>query len=431
MIKTATTVWLVVAFLLTAKVTAQEKADDAAQVAPFVNNFTLGVIRVEPAGIDFDALERWGEGVVKQSKMDPDDTRLTLEGLKQQTQTARKWAEEFTKAGGKAVWVIFTVENFPDDPLFVVVPLEKGADGPALRRLLSGTDAKEDSVAQSRGALILAGNPKALDRVRAIMQHPRPELSNALIEAGDTKVRIALIPSDDSRRVIESMVPKLPNGVGSDSLTKGMLWAAVTITPPANVTLHGVVQSESNQAAQDFLKLLRDLGQASSNGSSPLAMLADLIGHAQVKGDRVSIDLDEHQAEAAATHLSGAVRRARINAGRVRSASNIRQIMMGMFLYANDHKGQFPNTLDEAAKLVEGPPALLINPNRPAENPGYVYIKPPDGVKAGSERVVIYEKYKPGDFGINLGYADGHVEFWQLKPAEEEIRKAREAKPNP
>lgn len=436
--KTTAMLSLVLTFLLSPKVAAQQTPGDAAQIAAFVNNFTLGVIRVEPAGIDFDALERWGEDVVKQSQMDADDIKMTLEGVQQTTQAARKWTEEFTKVGGKALWVVATVENFPEDPVFVVVPLEKGADGPALQRLLGGKDGHANNhVAQSRGALIFADNSKALDRVRSIMQQPRPELAKALAEAGDAKIHIALIPSDDSRRVIESMVPKLPNGTSSESLTKGMLWAAVTITPPANVTVHGVVQSQNAQTAEEFKQLLTEMASAAQKGSPPeggesmLQMLANIVSHSQVKDDRVVIDLDEKQASAAATNLSFAVRRARVQANRVHSASNLRQIMMGMFMYANEHKGQFPDTLEQAAKQAELPPAILINPNRPGENPGYVYIKPPDGVKAGADRVVLYEKYKNTDVGINLGYADGHVEFGQLKPAQEEIRKAREAKPNP
>lgn len=435
--KTAATISLVLAFLLTTKAGAQEKPDDAAAITPFVNNFTLGVIRVEPAGIDYDALQHWGEDVVRQSKLDGDDLRMTLEGVQQSTQAARKWTEQFTKAGGKALWIVFTVENFPDDPIFVVVPLERGADGRALRRLMQNDGQGQSHVAQSRGALIFTDNPKALDRVRSIMQQPRPELAKALAEAGNAKIRVALIPSDDSRRVIESMVPTLPNGASSESLTKGMLWAAVTITPPANVTVHGVVQSQNAKAAEEFNQLLIEMASAAHNGSHPeggesmLQMVANIVSHSQVKADRVVVDLDEKQATEAATNLSFAVRRARIQAGRVRSASNMRQMMMGMQMYANEHKGEFPDTLEQAAKQVELPPPNLINPNRPSEKPGYVYIKPPDGVKVGADRVVLYEKYKDGDVGINLGFADGHVEFWQLKPAEEEIRKAREARPNP
>lgn len=436
--KTAATLSLVLAFLLSGNLAAQDKPDDAASIAPFVNNFTLGVIRVEPAGIDFDALQRWGEDVVKQSRMEPDDLKMTLEGVRQTTQAARNWTEQFTKAGGKALWVVATVENFPDDPVFVVVPLAKGADGPALQHLLAGKDAPPNNhVAQSRGALIFAENSKALDRVRSIMPQPRPELARALAEAGDAKIRVALIPSDDSRRVIESMVPKLPNGAASESLNKGMLWAAVTITPPANVTVHGVVQSQNNQAAEEFKQLLGEVASTAQKESAPdsgrsiLRVLGNIVSHSQVKDDRVVVDLDEKQATSAATTLSFAVRRARIQSNRVRSASNQRQIMMGMFMYANEHKGQFPETLEQAARQAELPPQILINPNRPGENPGYVYIKPPDGVKAGSNRVVLYEKFRNSDVGINLGFADGHVEFWQLKPAQEEIRKAQEAKPNP
>ena len=420
---------LLLAMTCTATARGQARSDDASQIAPFVNNFTLGVIRVEPAGIDFDALERWGDDVIKRSKLNADDARTTAEGFAQATREARKWTEQFSKAGGKAIWVVVTVESFPDDPAFVVVPLEKGSDGPALQKLL-GTG-QGQNVVQSRGALVLGTNAKAAERVRSIVPQPRPELAKALAEAGDAKLRIALIPSDDARRVIESMVPKLPNGTSSEALTKGMLWAAATVTPPADVTVHGVIQSESNAAAEAFRKLLGDFsppaGQAKDRtaGTSLLEALGEIAAHAQVKGDRLTIDLNQDQSKDAATHLSYIAWRARIQASRVASATHIRQLLLGMQMYANEHKGEFPETLDQAAKRAEVPAVVLINPGRPAENPGYVYIKPPDGVNAGSDRVVLYEKYKPTDEGINLGFADGHVEFWPRQTAEKQIEAAK------
>ncbi len=417
------------ALACTAIAPGQTRTDDASRIAPFVNNFTLGVIRVEPAGIDFDALQRWGDDVIKRSKLNADDARTTAEGFDQATQQARKWTGQFTKAGGKAIWVVVTVESFPDDPFFVVVPLEKGSDGPALQKLL-GTG-QPQNVVQSRGALIVGTNAKAAERARSIMAQPRPELAKALAEAGDAKLRIAIIPSDDARRVIESMVPKLPNGTSSEALTKGMLWAAVTVTPPANVTVHGIIQSESNPAAEAFRNLLGDFTppagqeQDRNSGTSLLRALGEIAAHAQVKGDRLTIDLNENQTEAAATHLTYLAWRARTQANRMASATHIRQLLIGMQMYANEHKGEFPDTLEQAAKRAEVPPAVLINPGRPAENPGYVYIKPPDGVKAGSDRVVLYEKYKPTDEGINLGFADGHVEFWPRQTAEKQIEAAK------
>ena len=435
--RTAATVYLLVASTLIAAAAGRARADEADRIAPFVNNFTLGVVRVEPGGIDFDALDRWGGDVIKQSNMDADAMRIATEGLKQATQEARKWTDQFLKAGGKTVWVVFTVENLPDDPVFVVVPLEHGADGQALQKLLSsGRGDSAQAVAQSKGALITAPDPKSLERVRTIMPQPRPELAKALAEAGDAKVRVALIPSDDARRVIESMIPKLPNGASSESLTKGMLWAAVTITPPANVTLHGVVQSESNTAAEAFRKLLGELApaapkvRANDPGASLIQMLAEIASTSKVQGDRVAIDLNEVQTKGAATHLADAVRRARVRASRVRSASNIRQLLLGCQLYSNNHYdkvhkiGQFPDDLAQMMKEQDVMPAALVNPNNPAEKVGYVYIKPPEGAPP-SDRVVIYEKYKDWDGGINLGFGDGHVEFWNdQKAAEKAIQEA-------
>jgi hypothetical protein len=45
------------------------EADPAAPVAPFINNFTFGLLRIEVPGTDFDALETWSDQTLQKLTM--------------------------------------------------------------------------------------------------------------------------------------------------------------------------------------------------------------------------------------------------------------------------------------------------------------------------------------------------------------------------
>jgi len=103
--------------------------------------------------------------------------------------------------------------------------------------------------------------------------------------------------------------------------------------------------------------------------------------------------------------------RIRTQTARLVSASRIRQLLQGCMLYANDHKGAFPASLEDAAKAAEIPGEMLMNPEHPHRSPGYAYIRPADGTEARADRVVIYGAFKTWSEGTNVGFGDGHVEW--------------------
>jgi prepilin-type processing-associated H-X9-DG protein len=149
--------------------------------------------------------------------------------------------------------------------------------------------------------------------------------------------------------------------------------------------------------------------------------------------------------------------RARETANRVKCASNMRQIGQGMFLYANENKGKFPPDLgtilltqDLTAPVFFCPsddvvmPADLFGPAVAAntlenlqkqrakfvnENSHFVYLGAGLTSNAGADVVVLHEK--PGAHngqGMNLLFADGHVEFMFTPAAMETIERSQKAR---
>ena len=123
-----------------------------------------------------------------------------------------------------------------------------------------------------------------------------------------------------------------------------------------------------------------------------------------------------------------AMSKARAQAFEVQSTSNLRQIGMGAMMYAQDHKGRYPNTLGELIPYVENNAAIFVYPTSgkaapakgdPAEaakwvdaNSDYVYVGA--GMKVSQPNtagvVVAHERFGLSPQGVGTLFADGHVE---------------------
>lgn len=83
---------------------------------------------------------------------------------------------------------------------------------------------------------------------------------------------------------------------------------------------------------------------------------------------------------------------------RGQSMVNIKKMLLACFKYASTNNNQWPQTLESIA----GQDDIKIE--------GHIYIQPKNTVPPQTN-VVIYESYQAWGEGINVGFADGHVEF--------------------
>ena len=93
---------------------------------------------------------------------------------------------------------------------------------------------------------------------------------------------------------------------------------------------------------------------------------------------------------------------------RVQSLSNMKKILLSCIMYAQEHQDQWPDNLQQL-NVYGVTAADLTNPRYAGAEPGYVYAKP--GKPLSPSQVVLYEKYDSWADGINVGFADGHVEL--------------------
>lgn len=175
---------------------------------------------------------------------------------------------------------------------------------------------------------------------------------------------------------------------------------------------------------------------------SPFPLAAALLGDSQA-----SI-MSSGTLAAAADFVMPAMGRARENTNRVKCASNERRICRGILMYSSDHKGQYPPDL---GSLISGgfltadvfvcptgstkvPPAIrgAAKDEQAAwvnEHADYVYHgKGLLANKAMPETPVISEREgNHGPAGMNIGFADGHVELVNAARAKQLIGNAPNA----
>lgn len=142
--------------------------------------------------------------------------------------------------------------------------------------------------------------------------------------------------------------------------------------------------------------------------------------------------------------LLPALNRAREQANRIKSASNLKQIGLAAAMYANGHKGQpLPPDLRTMIAEEDLTPQVFTNPRGgdgtppPAdraqwpqwveEHSDYVWVGRGKTAAVAPDTVIAYEKPDGLSDGINFLYGDFHVEFVRMAEAQELIEKSKPA----
>jgi prepilin-type processing-associated H-X9-DG protein len=143
--------------------------------------------------------------------------------------------------------------------------------------------------------------------------------------------------------------------------------------------------------------------------------------------------------------LLPSLNRAREQANRVKSASNLRQIGQAGLIYANEHNGKLPPDLATMFKEEDLTPSVFVNPrtNTPMPPPGdkdataqwveehsdYVWLGKGKNASIGPDAILAYEKLDEVTEGANMLFGDGHVEWMPMPEAQRLIEKARGGAP--
>jgi len=280
-----------------------------AEVQPFLGDDLLGVAAVDLKTLDVDGWERYFVDAMgsNQDKARHDQVLPppSPEDIKKMFATARKWANGITQAGGERLYVVFSLEDVPEMPPFVVIPVPRGSDGSTLIALFNASPEKNEHFGARRiGQFVVAGGKPTLDRLsKELSSKPDPDVLHALADGASAPLRFAFCPGDTPRQMLQGASATLPDELGGQPVTvvtEGLRWMAVSISVPAAPRFKLTIQARDAKAAEDLLKLARNceavLKSHASDWSLPFDVnkaVALLSFHKT--GDRLEISLDGEQ----------------------------------------------------------------------------------------------------------------------------------------
>ena len=401
-------------------------------VAPFIDGQTIGVVRIDLKDLDLKSISDWVIGGVDELRKSNKEQARAREEVGKELGKSFDRVEKFRSAGVGRLYVVISLSDIMENrPPYLVVPLENDADPKAVEKALNETfgsgapdGSPTDEVARTIENAVVFALPATFDRLKASKPAARPDLSEAFATAGKAQIRVALIPQENARKQLEGVAGDLPDELGGGSIKKvsrGLGWMAIAITLPADPSLKIVIQASDAADAKTLFDIVnRSIAWAADRKTGPPEELAftQMLSHLQPKleNDRILIDLSPAETQKLAATLAGGLINARNQATRVQVANNLRQLDLGVITYATDHAGQFPKDLgpDLEKYLGTNSKQLWIDPLRPNQKKPYVYLKLADklrDVKDASSAVMIYENHTTWDAGINVAFADGHVEW--------------------
>ncbi len=307
----------------------------ARAIAPFVDEQTVAVAHIDLSRIDADAILDWAVEVGRLDKKDLEEPRRGL----------RDWLTDLTKAGGKDLYFVISLADLPNDSPLAVVPLAAGADAEAVRRVLNRAKDLGRLRFEKFGQALIGGSETARKRLRNDRPAARPEIAKAFAAAGDTTAQLLLLPTPDTRRVLNELIPELPPEVGGGSirpLTQGLLWASVGVDLPPKLSGRLIIQSPDANAARalrDFLaRLLKSLTELREvRGLLPdIGRLAQVFTP-QVEGDRLTLSGED---KVLVGFMQNVVRGTYQSAQRGMVENRLRQLVLAMINAADASKGR-------------------------------------------------------------------------------------------
>src|SRR5437764_1998623 len=109
---------------------AAESTNPGKAVAPFLDEQTFAVVRVDLSRLDVDGFFRW---LARVQRGDPKETAGPHEELRQLT-------DGLGKAGVREVYVVLSLADLPENPPLVVFPVGKGVEVKALKTVLTKSE---------------------------------------------------------------------------------------------------------------------------------------------------------------------------------------------------------------------------------------------------------------------------------------------------
>jgi hypothetical protein len=317
-------------------------------VAPFVNDDTVAVIRIDLKKLDLPAAVKAVTSTIPKELLVGADLK-DVEGKGGAIVAALR------ENGVSEAFAIVRSLNLlrPDESFFVVLPVVKDKDPKdvidAISKIAGMPPPVQPPIVHNA---ILLGPPDRLEGLKEIKSAPRPDLAKALAASKGATIQVAAALHDDMRRVLAETLDKLPKELGGGSgqdLAGGLQWLAIGIDAPPKLSVMLTLQAKDAKSAQQVRTTLfaaADLLGGNEEVAAVFPPLKTLLPMLlpEAKGDKLVLALTEENGKAKKIMdelIKPAVVSARQAAARTQSMNNLKQIMLAMHMYHDVYR-HFP-----------------------------------------------------------------------------------------
>ncbi|HEX5243203.1 MAG TPA: hypothetical protein VFW23_08045 [Tepidisphaeraceae bacterium] len=286
-----------------AAATANGTTKDA-EVQPFLGDNLLGVAAIDLKSLDVDGWEKYMLDA-SADKAGAQNDQVSPADVKKMFTTARKWTSGIKQAGGERLYVVFSLEDVPEMPPFVVIPVPRGSDGSALVALFNASGVKQEHFGARRiGQFVVAGGKPTLDRLsKELSSKPDPDLIHALADGASAPLRFAFAPGQTPRQMLHGASATLPDELGGQPVTvvtQGLAWMAVWISAPPAPRFKLTIQARDANAAEALMTLALKSEDALKAHGSDWSLPFDAnkvvaLFSFHKTDDRLEISLDQKQ----------------------------------------------------------------------------------------------------------------------------------------
>lgn len=329
-------------------------ADPAATIAPYLDEGTIAVARVDLTKVNVAATWKFFTQFVPVPEKDVKPAEEKLSGMLNALRNEK--VDE--------IYFVASLADVPRGGPFAIVPVGSGGNYQRVAAVMFSGNPKGPTThvgngrhpgpfkhCEQLGNVVFCGVPETCERLKSMKPVKRPDLATAFKAAGDSTVQVVLTMSKEQHRVLSELMPRLPQSLGGmdgKEIAKALQWVSLGVQLPPKPKATLIVSAADEASAKRLNAAVTTLARTFSNypdikrNIKDLEKLIELLTP-KVQGNRLvlSFDAGSKEGQQVVALFGTAVGQARAAAKRVQSRNNLKQLGLAMHNFHDTYKG-FP-----------------------------------------------------------------------------------------
>jgi prepilin-type processing-associated H-X9-DG protein len=408
--------------------------EPAQVLGPCIDDQAFAVVHLDLEKLNLDAFVNQALGLVSEHT-GPDTAKHIQDNLKNFQAQAGAQLNDLLKAGGRDIFMVFSMYDFPY--FFVAVPIHSANDQAGLhqqiQKIAKDFNAGDIEIHVSDG-LILAGLERTIARLKTASPVRSQALAAGFQACANTTVQVVLFPSSDQRRILTEMLPPISNEsdrIQWTTLSNDLQWAALGLNGPPSISLNITIQSQNAEGADRVLTFIEKLYALAGQNPQAREFMPKLDQVLKLLtprryGKRLLLQVDSTAADTIIKNfVAPSLMQAHAVATRYACGTNMSGIGKALLIYSNDYNDQFPPDLETLISKAEMPPRGLVCPATNLKD-SYIYRGATLTTSDTPWMITVYEKLSNHGDGRNVLFLDSHVEWVSEERFQELIKRDNE-----